>query len=60
MLFFFKFFFDTTYQYSQSIGRPKFRLTVCWVKKQIPYNKPIMGAMSASRKLQLLESDLVT
>ena len=30
------------------------------VKKQIPWNKPIMGAMSASQNLQLLESDSVT
>ena len=26
-------------------------------KKQIPWNKPIAGAMSTSRKLQLFESD---
>ena len=50
---------------SQSMGRPEdkrkaARAPVCWVKKRIPGNKPIAGAMSASQKLQLLESDSVT
>ena len=30
-----------------------------WVQKGIPWNEPITGAISASRKLQLLESDSV-
>ena len=49
---------------SQSLGGPDkpkaTRLRFCWVKKQIPWNKPIKGAMSASQKLLLLESDSIT
>ena len=54
-----------TYQLnSQSMGPPDERKAGrthnLLVKKQIPWNKSIMGAMSASQNLQLLESDSVT
>ena len=59
--------FNSYYAYqlnSQSMGSPDKqkavkRLTVCLVKKRISWNKP-NKKMSASQKLQLLESDSST
>ena len=47
---------------SQIIGRPDKQKAAkdsrfLGLNKQIPWNKPISGAMNFSRKLQLLESD---
>ena len=43
---------------SNSSVKTKIFETLFWnIYKRIPWNKPISGAMSASRKLKLLESD---